>query len=133
MVNYISLRPNPIYAEIVGTCKKYDKATEQQRVNSVIGEEHTVSEKIVLCSYPKCGKQGHTAAQCLLRKKEQDGAGTLRGATGSRRRNLNHVRQLVGVVHVMCVAPRSIVLLNVLTEQTQMTEKKEEQHKESYI
>ena len=26
---------------------------EQQRVNSVIGEAHTASEKVVVCSYPQ--------------------------------------------------------------------------------
>ena len=41
----ISLRPDPTYAEIVGTCKRYDKAMEQQRVNSGIGEAHTQSQK----------------------------------------------------------------------------------------
>ena len=53
----ISLRPNPTYyAEIVATCKGYDKAMEEQQINSVIGEGHTVSENVVVCSYPKCGK-----------------------------------------------------------------------------
>ena len=47
---------------------------EQQRINSVIGEAHTVSEKVVVCSYPKCKKKGHTAAQCWMRKKEQEKA-----------------------------------------------------------
>ena len=47
---------------------------EQQRINSVIREAHTVSEKVVVCSYPKCGKKGHTAAQCWMRKKEQEKA-----------------------------------------------------------
>ena len=70
----ISLRTNPTYAEIVATCKRYDNAIEQQRINSVIGKAHTVSEKVVVCSYPKCGKKGHTAAQCWMRKKEREKA-----------------------------------------------------------
>ena len=69
----ISLRNNPTYAEIVATCKRYDKAMEQQQINSVIGEAHTVSEKVVVCSYPKCRKKD-TAAQCWIRKKEQEKA-----------------------------------------------------------
>ena len=60
----ISLRTNPTYAEIVATCKRFDKAMEQQQINLVIGEVCTVSEKGVVCSYPKCGKKGHMAAQC---------------------------------------------------------------------
>ena len=47
---------------------------EQQRLNLVVGEAHTVSEKVVVCSYPKCGKKGHTAVQCWMRKKEQENA-----------------------------------------------------------
>ena len=35
----ISLRANPTYDEIVGTCKRYDKSMEQQRLN-VVGEAH---------------------------------------------------------------------------------------------
>ena len=47
----ISLRANPTYNEIVGTCKWYDKAMEQQRLN-VVGEAHlnTDTGKVV-CSY----------------------------------------------------------------------------------
>ena len=48
----ISLKADP-------TCKRYDKAMEQQRANFVVGEAHTVSEKVVVFSYPKCGKKGH--------------------------------------------------------------------------
>ena len=35
---------------------------------------HTVSEKAVLCSYPKCGKKGHSAAHCWIKKKDQEKA-----------------------------------------------------------
>ena len=66
----ISLKDNPSYADIVSTCKRYDKAMEQQRINLVVGEAHTVSEKVV-CSYPRCGKPGHTAAHCWKRKRHQ--------------------------------------------------------------
>ena len=58
----ISLKADPTYAEIVTTCKRYDKAVEQQHVNFDVGEAHTVSEKTVVCSYPKSGKKGHSAA-----------------------------------------------------------------------
>ena len=66
----ISLKDNPSYADIVSTCKRYDKAMEQQRINLVVGEAHTVSEKVV-CSHPRCGKPGHTAAHCWKRKRYQ--------------------------------------------------------------
>ena len=67
----ISLRANPTYDEIVGTCKRYDKAMEQQRLN-VVGEAHlnTDTGKVV-CSYPRCGKLGHTQANCWKKKKDQ--------------------------------------------------------------
>ena len=67
----IFLRANPTYDEIVGTCKRYDKAMEQQRLN-VVGEAHlnTDTGKVV-CSYPKCGKSGHTQANCWKKKKDQ--------------------------------------------------------------
>ena len=106
------LCPSPTDAVIVATCKGYDRAMEQQGVNSVIGMAHTVSEK---CCYPKCGERPY----CCSVLTEQEGAGkaklkragrSRRGATGSLQRNPNHVRPLVGVVHAMCVAPRSIVL-----------------------
>ena len=64
----------PTYATIVATCKRYDKALEQQRMNPVIGEAHTVSEKVVVLSYPKCGEKGHTATQSWLHKREQEKA-----------------------------------------------------------
>ena len=52
----ISLKAHPTYAEIVTTCKGYDKATKQQRARIIVGQAHTVSAKEVGCSYPKCGK-----------------------------------------------------------------------------
>ena len=73
MANYF-LKADPTYAEIVTTCKRYDKAMEQQRVNFVVGEAHRVSEKAVVCSYPKCGKKGHSAAHCWIKKKGQEKA-----------------------------------------------------------
>ena len=68
------MKADPTYAEIVTTCKRYDKAMEQQRVNFVVGEAHRVSEKAVVCSYPKCGKKGHSAAHCWIKKKGQEKA-----------------------------------------------------------
>ena len=47
---------------------------EQQRVNFVVGEARTVSEKAVVCSYPECGKKGHSAAHCWIKKKDQEKA-----------------------------------------------------------
>ena len=69
-----SIVVNNIIAEIVAKCKRFDKAMKQQRVNSVIGKADTVTEKVGMCSYPKCGKRGNTAAQCWLRKKEKEKA-----------------------------------------------------------
>ena len=72
LTNYIWLTISlATYAEIVTTCKRYDKAMEQQRVSFVVGEARTVSEKPVMCSYPKCGEKGHSAAHCWIKKKDQ--------------------------------------------------------------
>ena len=110
----ISLRSNLTCAEIVPTSKRYDKATEQQRVNSVIGEADPVSEEVIVCSYCKSRKEGYTGALCWLRKRSrkrrswsrQDGAETSRGTPVSLQRISNHVRRLVGLAHAMRVAPR---------------------------
>ena len=63
----ISLRANPTYDEIVGTCKMYDKAVEQHRLN-VVGKAYlnTDTGKVVF-SYPRCGKSGHNQANCRRR------------------------------------------------------------------
>ena len=55
----IFLCSNATYDEIVGTCKRYDKAVKQQRLN-VVGDAHlnTDTGKVV-CSYPRCGKSGY--------------------------------------------------------------------------
>ena len=45
---------------------------EMQRINVVIGEMYTVSEKLVVCSYPKCGKKGHRAAHCWRAGRSRD-------------------------------------------------------------
>ena len=76
----ISLRANPTYDEIVGTCKRYDKAMEQQRLN-VVGEAHlnTDTGKVV-CSYPRCGKSDHTQANCWKKKKDQKKTAQLKRA-----------------------------------------------------
>ena len=65
----ISLKINPTYDEIVATCKRYDKAMDQQRINSV-SKIHMTSngEEKVVCSYPKCGKPGHSQVNCWKRK-----------------------------------------------------------------
>ena len=102
-------------------------------MNSIIGEAHTVSEKVVVCSYPKCGKKGHTAAQCWMRKKEQEKvklkrAGRSRDFKRSPRessRKHHFLHRLVDVVLAMCAAPEIIVRLSVLIEQIHMTEKSE--------
>ena len=66
----IALMDNPTYAGVVATCKRYDKAMEKVAKNG--GEIHfTESTKKVVCSYHKCGKPGHTQAQCYLKKKDQ--------------------------------------------------------------
>ena len=94
---------------------------EQQRINSVIRETHTVTEKEVECSYPKCGTKGHTAAQCWMRKKEQENT-KLKRAGRSREPSRAPTRRR-GPCY-MCAAPESIVPLSVMTEQIRMTEKR---------
>ena len=60
----IFLRANPTYDEIVGTCKRYDKAVERHRLN-VVGEAHlNIDTGKVVCSYPRCEKSGHTQVNC---------------------------------------------------------------------
>ena len=85
-----------------------------------------------MCSYPKSGKKGHTTAQCWLRKKEQEKvklkqAGRSRNFKRSPRESAKKVQLRPpargrGACYVL--APGSIMLLNVLTGQTQMTEKR---------
>ena len=57
-------------ADIVSTCKRYDTAMEQQRINLAVGEVHTVLEKVEYF-YLKCGKPCLTAAHCWKRKRYQ--------------------------------------------------------------
>ena len=57
-------KADPTYAEIVATCKRYDKAMEQQRAIFIVGKVHTVSEKAAVC-----GKMGYSAAHCWIKIK----------------------------------------------------------------
>ena len=67
----IALMNNPSYADVVQSCKRYDTAMEQIDKSSG-GEIHfTASSEKVVCSYPKCGKIGHTEAQCFVKKRDQ--------------------------------------------------------------
>jgi hypothetical protein len=69
----IALMNNPSYADVVRTCKRYDTAMDQ--MDNLRGEVHfTSSSEKVVCSYPKCGKTGHTQAQCFLKKRDQKAA-----------------------------------------------------------
>ena len=66
----IALMNNPSYADVVQTCKRYDTAMDQ--MDNLRGEIHlTSSTEKVVCSYPKCGKTGHTQAQCFVKKRDQ--------------------------------------------------------------
>ena len=106
---------------------------EQQQINSVIGEAHTVSKKVVVCSYPKCGKKGHNAAQCWMRKKEQEKA-KLKQAGRSRDfkrspRESPRIAPSSAPTHgrgPSCYVRgyREHRALSVLTEQIHMTEKR---------
>ncbi len=64
----ISLREDMSFNDVVATCKRYDKAIDQQRLNASIEQVHmntvTNTTDRVVCSYPKCGKSGHTQADC---------------------------------------------------------------------
>ena len=70
----ISLKINPTFEQIVAICKRYDKAMDLQRLNlaSEIHMNTSSSREKVVCSYPKCGKAGHTLAHCWKRKKDQN-------------------------------------------------------------
>ena len=68
------MKADPTYAEIVTTYERYDKAMEQQCVNLVVGEAHTVSEKAVVCSNSKMWQKG-TLGRALLDKPGEPGEG----------------------------------------------------------
>ena len=68
----ISLQPDPTYDEIVGMCKRYDKVKEKQKSKDSTEQVHMNTETAkVVCSHNKCGKTGHTQAQCWTKKKDQ--------------------------------------------------------------
>ena len=49
---------------------------------SLLGK-HTVSEKEVVCSYPKCGNKRHSSAHCGIKTKDQDKAQLQRAGRSS--------------------------------------------------
>ena len=70
----IAMLENPSYEAITSTCKRYDKAMEKtNKLKSAAGEEVNMADddKKTKCSYPKCGKIGHSQAQCWMKKKDQ--------------------------------------------------------------
>ena len=70
----ISLGENLSYVEITRICKRYDKAMEKDKtMKAAAGDEVHMADdrKTVKCSYPKCGKPGHTQAKCWIKLKDQ--------------------------------------------------------------
>jgi hypothetical protein len=67
----IALLKDPTYDDITQICKRYDKAVGKPADRKVEDEVHMADEKAIVCSYPKCGKRGHTQAQCFKKKKDQ--------------------------------------------------------------
>jgi hypothetical protein len=62
-----------LFAEVVATCKRYDKAMEKvsKMESSKLEINFTSTTEKVVCSYPKCGKTGHTQTQCWKKRRDQ--------------------------------------------------------------
>ena len=95
----ISLQENPTYNEIVAMCKRYDKVEEKQKSKETADQVHLNTETDqVVCSYPKCGKSGHTQAQCWKKKKDQKIAqlkrtGKSKSGSGNREKDKNKAKR----------------------------------------
>ena len=69
----IVMLPNYTFDTVSQACKRYDGAME--KINAVQEEVHyNDGGSKVVCSYSKCGKAGHTQAQCLIKKRDQKNA-----------------------------------------------------------
>jgi hypothetical protein len=64
----ISMLDNPSSETIEASCRRYDKVSAKKGVLNGGEIHYNATTKQVICSYPKCGKTGHTQAQCFLKK-----------------------------------------------------------------
>ena len=72
----IVMLPNYTFDTVSQACKRYDGAMEKiNEARATTDEIHyNDGDNQVVCSYPKCGKTGHTQAQCYLKKRDQQAA-----------------------------------------------------------
>ena len=70
----VALKDNLTYDTLVLSCKKYDKALEKKTKkngeNAVLWTGEKTAKEIV-CSYPSCGKPGHSSKDCYTKKADQ--------------------------------------------------------------
>jgi hypothetical protein len=95
----ISMLDNPSFETIVASCRRYDKVSAKKGVLNGGEIHYNATTEKVICSYPKCGKTGHTQAQCFLKKRDQKAAafkraGKSKGKEKHRDKKLNSGKQV---------------------------------------
>ena len=77
----LSLTADLTYDQVTAICRRYDQATKKERQMNAESEVNMANDddSEVICSYPKCGKKGHTQAKCWVKKREQKIARMKRG------------------------------------------------------
>ena len=73
----ISMAENKTFASVSAACKRWDsskKSLEKDKIEVHYNDGSEEKPLEIVCSYPKCGKTGHTQAQCFKKKRDQKNA-----------------------------------------------------------